>query len=72
MSMRSAVLPAITVKLCRSPDSQSSTRNATARATATPFASPATLRLADACEVNNTASSTINGNDTNNIAATNR
>ena len=56
---------------CRS-DTQSSTRNVNARATLSPLSCAAAVRLDDADVVNNTANTTINGNDTNNIAATNR
>jgi hypothetical protein len=61
--------------ICMSPrrsESQSSSRSVTARATLPPLLWAKDVRLVDAEVVSNTASTIINGNDTNNIAATRR
>ena len=51
---------------------QSSRRSVTARATLPPLFCDNEVKLVDAEVVNNTAIATINGTDTNNIAAINR
>ncbi|MDT4996666.1 MAG: hypothetical protein QOD45_734, partial [Pseudonocardiales bacterium] len=61
-----------TVRLSRRSDSQSSKRSVTARATSSPLPCAEEVRLLDAEVVKKIASTTINGTDTNNIAATNR
>jgi len=63
---------ASTVKFSWRSDIQSSRRSVTARATLLPRLSARDVKLLDADVVSNTASRTINGSDTNNIATTSR
>jgi hypothetical protein len=58
--------------LYRSSDIQSSNLSVTARATLSPLFCAEVVRLVEAEFVRKIASTIINGNDTNNIAATNR